>query len=246
LGPIKKANIGGWKSMSNIVRITQDPGSLVLAALSRKDQRSLLTSGHPRSYRKGELIFSRGDEGDWILLIEEGMVEISVISLNGRKSILNHMEKGEILGEIALFDRDGRSADATALSAVKGTVINRHSVFDVLKGNDEAYFSIIETLCSRARNASEMFETQSLTAASARLARCLIRVSEKWGFVNTDGSIYIKQQFSQSDLGELAGIARENVNRHLQTWTQEKLIEFDQGDITLLKPDKLREIAELF
>lgn len=232
--------------MSNIVRITQDSDSLVLAALSPKDQRSLLTKGHLRSYRKGEVIFSRGDDGGWILLIEEGLVEISVISLNGRKSVLNHMEKGEILGEIALFDREGRSADATALSAVKGTVINRHSVFDVLKGNDGAYFSIIETLCSRVRNASEMFETQSLTSANARLARCLMRVAKKWGETRADGSIHIEQHFSQSDLGELAGIARENVNRHLQSWIQEQLIEFDRGDITLLKPALLTEIAELY
>ena len=173
-------------------------------------------------------------------------MEISVVSLNGRKSVLNHMENGEILGEIALFDREGRSADATALTSVKGTVINRHSVFEMLKGNDDAYFSIIETLCGRARNASEMFETQSLTSANARLARCLLRVAKKWGDTNPDGSIHIKQHFSQSDLGELAGIARENVNRHLQAWNQDRLISIDKGDITLLDPDKLSEIAELF
>lgn len=232
--------------MNNIVRITQDTDSIVMAALSPKDQHALLAKGHSRNYQKGEVIFSRDDQGDWVLLIEEGLVEISVVSLNGRKSVLNHMESGEILGEIALFDREGRSADATALSAVKGTVINRHSVFEVLKGNDDAYFSIIETLCSRARNASEMFETQSLTSANARLARCLMRIAQKWGETSTDGSIHIKQQFSQSDLGELAGIARENVNRHLQAWVQEQLIEFDKGDITLLDPDKLGEMAELY
>lgn len=232
--------------MSNIVSITQDSDSLVLSALSARDQRALLVKGHPRSYQKGEVIFSRGDRGDWILLIEEGLVEISVVSLNGRKSVLNHMETGEILGEIALFDQEGRSADAIALSAIKGTVINRHSVFEILKGNDDAYFSIIETLCGRVRNASEMFETQSLTSANARLARCLMRVAKKWGNTKPDGSIHIKQHFSQADLGELAGIARENVNRHLQAWNQERLISFDKGDITLLDPDKLSEIAELF
>jgi len=232
--------------MNNIARINHDSDSIVLAALSPKDQHALLAKGRTRSYQKGEVIFSRGDRGDWILLIEDGLVEISVISLNGRKSVLNHMEKGEILGEIALFDSEGRSAEATALSMVKGTVINRQSVLEILKGNDDAYFSIIETLCSRVRNASEMFETQSLTSATARLARCLIRISEKWGQIQADGSIHIEQNFSQSDLGELAGIARENVNRHLQTWMHEKLIEFERGDINLLKPDKLNEIAELY
>ena len=232
--------------MNNIVRIADDSDSIVLAALSPKDQHRLLSKGHPRSYQKGEVIFSRGDQGDWILLIEDGLVEISVIALNGRKSVLNHMEKGEILGEIALFDRAGRSADAVALSAVRGTVINRAAVLEVLKGNDDAYFSIIETLCSRARNASEMFETQSLTSASARLARCLMRIARKWGQQQADGSIQVRQHFSQSDLGELAGIARENVNRHMQSWIQQGLLEFDSGEITLINTDKMSEIGELY
>ncbi len=219
--------------------------SLILGALSSDEREALLTRGHKRSYSKGEVIFSRGDEGAWALLIEAGMVEVSVMSLNGRKSVLNHMEQGEILGEIALLDGAERSAEATALNDVTGIVLRRDALLDLLKNNNDACFSIIETLCARARNASEMFELQSLTSANARLARCLLRVAEKWGESMPDGSIRVEQTFSQSDLGELAGIARENVNRHLQAWAQEGLLEFDKGQIRLLQPDALAEFAEL-
>lgn len=218
---------------------------MILSALDLKDQHALLAKGHPHSYQKGDVIFSRGDEGSWALLIEEGLVEISVMSLNGRKSVLNHMEKGDILGEVALFDQEDRSAEAVAITPVTGTVVHRHAVFEVLKNNNEAYFSIIKTLCARVRNASDMFETLALTSANARLARCLMRMAQKWGHTTADGSIHIEQQFSQSDLGEFAGIARENVNRHLQAWVHDQLIRFDKGDITLLDPDKLSELAEL-
>jgi len=232
--------------MNQNAESSEQSGSMILSALQPEERKALLAKGRPKTYQKDEVIFSRGDDGSWVLLIEEGLVEISVMSLNGRKSVLNHMEKGEILGEIALFDRDGRSADAVALSEVKGTIVSRQSIFKSLESNNNAFFSIIETLCSRVRNASEMFETQSLTSASTRLARCLMRVAQKWGKPQEDGSIHVEQHFSQSDLGELAGIARENVNRHLQHWVQEGLLLFDKGDITLLDVKKLEEIAELF
>ena len=132
-----------------------------------------------------------------------------------------------------------------ALTDVEGIVVKRSVVVEALKQNNEACFSIIEILCARARNASEMFELQSLTSGNARLARCLLRIAEKWGRDNQDGSIHIEQNFSQHDLGELAGIARENVNRHLQAWVQEELIVFDKGDITLIEPEVLAEYAEL-
>ena len=230
---------------SNIVSISELSDSILFSALELKDRHALLAKGHKRDYQKGEVIFARGEEGDWLFLIEEGLVEISVTSLNGRKSVLNHMEQGEILGEIALFDREPRSAEALAISPVTGTVVHRQSVLEVLKNNNEAYFSIIKTLCNRVRNASDMFETLSLTSANARLARCLLRLGDKWGHISTDGSIRIDQQFSQTELGEFAGIARENVNRHLQAWIGEHLIHYNKGDITLLAPDKLNEIAEL-
>lgn len=219
--------------------------SLILSALPPEGRQALLTQGHRQAYKKGEVIFSRGDEGAWALLIEEGMIEVSVMSLNGRKSVLNHMEKGEILGEIALLDGAARSAEAVAVTDVSGTVLRRQTLVDLLKQNNEACFSIIETLCARARNASEMFELQSLTSGNARLARCLLRIAQKWGQENADGSIHIEQNFSQSDLGELAGIARENANRHLQAWVQEGLILFDKGNITLLEPKVLEDYAEL-
>jgi CRP/FNR family cyclic AMP-dependent transcriptional regulator len=231
--------------MRKVANIIDYSDSLILSAFELKGQRALLAKGRQRSYERGALIFARGDEGSWALLIEEGIVEISMVSLNGRKSVLNHMTQGDILGEIALLDRLDRSADAVATSDVKGIILSRQAVFDMLKSDTDACFSIMETLCARVRNASDMFETLSLTSASARLARCLIRVANKWGNTNPDGSINIDQHFSQSELGELAGIARENVNRHLKAWIQDQLILFDKGQITLLAPDKLTEIAEL-
>ena len=225
--------------------VGQFSDSLILNALPQEERDALLARGTRRSFQKGEIIFSRGDEGAWAMLIEDGLVEISVMSLNGRKSVLNHMEKGEILGEIALLDGQPRSAEAVAMSDVSGTIVRREAVVAALKKNNAACFSIIETLCARTRNASEMFELQSLTSGNARLARCLMRVAQKWGQENTDGSIHIKHNFSQSDLGELAGIARENANRHLQAWVQAELILFDKGDITLLKPGVLSDYAEI-
>ena len=91
----------------------QHTGSLILDALPTEARESLINQGHKRSYQKGEVIFSRGDEGAWAFLIESGMIEISVMPLNGRKSVLNHIKTGEILKKIALLDGQPRSAEAT-------------------------------------------------------------------------------------------------------------------------------------
>ena len=219
--------------------------SLLFGALAEKDRDYLLKHGQKSDYKKGQSIFSRGEEGDWILLIQQGVVEISVVSLNGRKSVLNLMEKDEVLGEIALLDRRERSADAVAKTDVSGIVLTRQNVIDYLKHNTDACFGVIETLCSRVRNASNMFETFALTSAGARLARCVLRFSEKWGVADANGAIRIEHTLSQSDLGEFSGIARENVNRYIKSWSNDGLLRFNKGEIMLLDTQRLREIAEL-
>lgn len=221
------------------------PSSLIFDALPPAERDLLLSRGHTRQFDPGETIFRRYDEGSWLMLIQEGVVEISIVLMNGRKSVLNHMEGGEILGEIALFDQAGRSADANALTLVQGVVIHRQHVLEVLNRHQDALYLIIQTLCSRVRNASEMFENQSHPSANSRLARCLLRLAKKWGEQLQPGRVHIRYSFTQADLGEIAGLARENVNRHLQTWIRENLILFNKGDITILDMEVLEEIAEL-
>ena len=92
-------------------RYTSNP---IFSALTEKDLRELISRGRNKSFKKGTTIFLRGDEGAWVLLLEEGIVEISVVSLNGRKSILNLVEPYDIIGEIALLDNEPRSASAVA------------------------------------------------------------------------------------------------------------------------------------
>ena len=231
--------------MSEALNTTQSPSSSLLEALPERDRSFLLNQCLTKRYVKGETLFSKGDDGSWVLLIQEGVVEISIISITGRKSILSLMHPGEMLGEISLLDRQPRSADAIAKSDVTGIVIHSHTMLSFLQNNPEGCMSIIETLCARVRNASDMFETQSLTNAGARLARTLIRIAEKWGSPDADGSITIQQSLSQTDLGDFAGIARENANRYIKTWSRDGLIHVDQGCITILDKVKLQELAEI-
>ncbi len=223
-------------------RYTTNP---IFAALTEDDLRELISRGRNKTYQKGETIFLRGDEGAWVLLLEDGLVEISVVSLSGRKSILNLIERYDIVGEIALLDNEPRSANAIAKTDVSGIILSRATMMDFLRDNPEACFEIIHTLCKRVRNTSDLFEAQSLPNANARLARCILRLAEKWGEPTADGATRVTQHLSQTELGEISGIARENVNRYLNAWTKSAIVKFDKGIITVIDEAQLAAIAEI-
>lgn len=218
--------------------------SVLLAALDTEARAKLLQQGAKRRFAAGETIFARGDEGSSIFIIASGRVEISITSMNGRKSVLNHMGPNEVLGEVAMIDRGTRSADATAANDVEGTLIGRADITRFLGQHPEATMGLVEELCAKVRNASEMFEVQSQVQANIRLARCLLRIGEKWGQPFGDGYV-IEQPFSQSDIGEIAGLARENVNRHLKSMIQNGIVSQEGRLLTILDAETLRDIAEL-
>lgn len=219
--------------------------SILLSSLTHDCRIELLNTAKPIKYAAHECIFLQTDPGDTLLLIETGRVEISVTSMSGRKSVLNHMGPGEALGEIALLDGQLRSADATAAVETTGLILHRADVNAFLETRPSVMMALIRELCGKVRNASDMFATQAQTDAPARLARCLLKLAEKWGEKTPTGEVLLAKSFSQTDLGEFSGISRENVNRRLKQWDADGIIKIVPDGVLLTRQEALQDIAEL-
>ncbi|WP_068115628.1 Crp/Fnr family transcriptional regulator [Tropicimonas marinistellae] len=219
--------------------------SPLLSTLSEDERARLAKRGQRRRFASGEVIFLRGDPGDVLYVIEAGRVEISVTSLSGRRSVLNHMGPGEVFGEIAMFDGQDRSTDARAAGDVTLLALHRAEVRGFLMDHPDATMALIADLCRKVRNASDMFEVQAEVDARKRLARCLLRIAEKWGASDGDGPMRIDLGLSQSDIGEFSGLARENVNRNLKALAADGVLRLDGKVIEIPDLETLAEVAEI-
>ena len=66
-------------------------------------------------YHDGEDIICEGEEGNCMFVIQEGQVEVIVAGDGEQEIRLGVRKEGEFLGEMAIFDRDVRSATVRAL-----------------------------------------------------------------------------------------------------------------------------------
>ena len=80
-----------------------------------------------RTYSPGEIICREGEKGDFAFTILSGSVEISKI-VEGQKKILAIIGKNEIVGELAIFSNEIRTATVTALETTVIRVMDRESV----------------------------------------------------------------------------------------------------------------------
>jgi hypothetical protein len=83
--------------------------------LDPPDLDRLVTHARSRQLQRGDVLFREGDEADTLFVVVRGRVAIANKSIDGRESMVALMERGDLFGEMPLFDHQNRSAEARAL-----------------------------------------------------------------------------------------------------------------------------------
>ncbi len=109
------------------------------------------------TYNPGDTIFSQGDLGTEMYIIQEGEVHI-VKHIGDESHLLSKLEKGDFFGEMAVLENVARSADAVAATEVRVVQINGSRFDEMLRKNPEVAVRIIRKYSQRLREANALLE----------------------------------------------------------------------------------------
>ena len=213
----------------------------LLGKLSDKEIDALLTYSRVERYPAGEEIFAKGSPGNNMMLVLRGSVRISSISLTGKEIVLNIINGGEIVGEIAVLDGGERSGDAVAMTDCELLVLNRRDFMPLLDHHPDICLQLIKILCKRLRQTSEQVEDLLFRHLEGRIAKALLHLSEHSGRPDIEGRA-LELHLSQSELGNIVGASRESVNKQLQAWHRAGFIDLAKGSIVIRNPAALAQL----
>mgnify|MGYP002508158256 CR=1 FL=1 len=91
--------------------------------VSAQQAEELLPHMHSAVVNKGDTIFREGDTDHRMYVIEQGRVKLIRQSADNRVQLLSIHTRGEMLGEIPVFDPDGGPRTASAVAMVNGTKV---------------------------------------------------------------------------------------------------------------------------
>ncbi len=215
----------------------------ILRPLDRAALEGVLAFAHVREVRARKKLFSAGDAGSALFLVMSGWIKLSRPGEAGRDIVLELAGPGSAFGELAVLCGLPRAADAVALSAARLLAIDGRALIAALKAHPDALLGVVRLLGERlARTTAQMAETQ--VPAEPRLARALLRLAALDPKPTRSG-LLIDLGLSQSDLGELAGMARESINKLLSAWRDQGFITLAGRTVTLVDLPALRGIAEM-
>jgi CRP/FNR family cyclic AMP-dependent transcriptional regulator len=189
---------------------------------------------HTRQLATGEMLFQKGDNGDALFGVRRGQIRIEAGSSDGSRLTLHFLGPGELLGEVAVLDGQQCTADATAGEDTELFVLRREDFLAYLEREPRVAVKLITRLCQRIRWMSERMEESVLQPLPVRLARRLCALASDFG---------LELHISQEQLGIFVGAARESVNRQLQHWRKDGILDLQRGRIMLLNMGRLTAVA---
>jgi CRP-like cAMP-binding protein len=107
-----------------------------------------------RIYEDGEILVRQGEVGDCMFVIQEGEVEI-VLEKDGHQTVLNRVGAGELIGEMAIFLHEVRSATVRASGRARALTIDKKNFLRRINEDPSVAFRIVETMSRRIRGLSD-------------------------------------------------------------------------------------------
>ncbi|WP_223421329.1 Crp/Fnr family transcriptional regulator [Tateyamaria pelophila] len=177
----------------------------------------------------GEVVCEQGEHDDRLFILEAGLLEVCVFSVEGRKLSLNLLRPRSVFGEIALFDPGPRTARIEATEASHVRYIRQSSLMEAVKVQPHLAAELLSLAGKRLRWLARQVEEQAFLAPTARLAAKTLFLAGEGG----------KIAMSQSQLADYVGITREMVSKTLAEWRREEIVSVSRGLIEVLDKDAL-------
>lgn len=159
---------------------------------------------------RNDVVFSEGAEPDACYVVIDGRIAIANKSIDGRESMVALMERGEMFGEMGLFDGLGRSAEARALEQSSVIRIPAEVLRALWEDKPDLLWSVVRLLSQRIRSTDEALADSFFLDVTGRTAKHLLELAGD----RDEFEIPITQE----ELAGLIGASRERVNKAIASF----------------------------
>jgi len=172
----------------------------------------------------GTNLFSAGDEGDGLYLVETGLMKAMMRSPDGVELIVSIFGPGDIVGEVAVIDGLPRSTSVVVMRDSTYRFVSKEMFEEFTSANPEFHRELVMVLSMRLREADDALAASAFLPSKGRVARALLDLLERAGEPSDRGAVMLNHRIGIADLAAMAGIARENVSRILNDWRDRNLV----------------------
>lgn len=185
-------------------------------------------------YKRGDVIFSAGDEPLGLTCISQGIVRVETLSDEGQTSFVRLAKPGEVLGHLALFAKKPLHVSAVAHEDATVCLIPKEVFMKVSLENPQLMLEIASRLSVELREAELKIESITHKEATERVIEAVIHFREK----------YPEQKWTRKEIADWAGTTPETVMRVLGKAEDQGHIEQTGRTIKIVDRNKFLKSAK--
>lgn len=217
-------------------------GIPLFSSISADDLSNLSRKLTRRHYRKGDIIFHKGDYGSTFHIISIGKVKLSIPFKEGEDVFLAHLGPGDFFGEFALLDDKPRSATVTAVEPTETLTLEREDFLEFLKEYPEVAIRMLGVLAQRIRNLDSQLESIINVKPNIRLAQTLLKLMKNHG-IKTPQGWKISIPLTLSGLAGMVGADITTIKNLLGEFHDDGVINVKAQEYLIIKPEELQKKA---
>jgi CRP-like cAMP-binding protein len=205
----------------------------LFAYFTDADIKGLESVSRTRDFRRGEPIYLPNEAADGVLLVAQGRVKICHSTPDGKQSILNFVDAGELFGELSLFGNCQRQEFAEAIEHSTIVLIPKTVMLNLMARHPHLNLGITKLIGSRRQRIERRLRNLLFRSNRERVVHLLIELAEKYGH-RVGAGIELGIKLSHLEFASVIGSTRETVTVVLGQLQSEQLIKIARRRITIL------------
>ena len=177
-------------------------------------------------YEAGATVFAQGDPATSVMYVEQGTVQLSVLSHTGKEAVIAVLEVGQFFGEGCLVGQLQRMATASAMAACTIVIVEKQDMVRQLHAQPAFADRFLTHMLTRNIRVEEDLIDQLFNSSEKRLARTLLLLAR---YGEPEVSHRALPRVSQETLAEMVGTTRSRVNYFMNKFRKLGFIEYNGG-----------------
>ena len=208
-------------------------------ALSPEDFARAREGTYERSVPSGGYVCSKGQPVDHWYGVIDGLAKMSSDWVTGKTASFTGIAAGGWFGEGSMLKDEVRRYDVVALRDTRVACMRRETFHWLLDHSIAFNRFIIHQINERLGLFIGLLESERLLDVDARVARTMAALFHPVLQPEMESRVAI----SQEEVGYLAGVSRQRVNRALKSLEEAGFLTTEYGGITVLDLDGLRRFG---
>jgi CRP/FNR family transcriptional regulator, cyclic AMP receptor protein len=193
-----------------------------------------------KEFPRGTVLFSEGEPGKEMYVLQTGRVTISK-HVRDVEKVLAVLGPGEFFGEMAIISNKPRNASATVTEDAKLLVIDPKTFEGMIRGNSEIAVRMIKKLAERLSEADAQIENLLLSDPSSRIVHQILSTAQSRGRTLEEG---VEIDLPVRELPRQIGVGEPAIRSMLDRLTRAGLIERSGDRLTVYDTARLQDFLQ--